>query len=153
MLKSQDGGTTWAPVPTGYNLGFTKLYFQAPQNGWTVGRRGIILHYTGGILYDAPQVFVEPAAPADFALGRNYPNPFNPSTTLTFTLGSPTPVTVEVFDVLGRRVAVLLDGTLLEAGEHRITFDAAGLPAGVYFARMTAEAMQLPLVNKMVLIK
>lgn len=65
----------------------------------------------------------------------NYPNPFNPATTIRFTVPEPTPVTLELYDAIGRRVAVLADREFT-AGEHRIPFEARGLASGVYRLRI-----------------
>ena len=82
-----------------------------------------------------------PLVPQNVTLGQNYPNPFNPSTTITFSLprGNATRVSLLVFDVLGRTVAVLIDG-MLEGGNHAITFDGSRLSSGTYFYQLrTAE--------------
>ena len=76
--------------------------------------------------------------PVTFSLNQNYPNPFNPQTTITFTLASDEPVTLAVFDALGRRVAVLLDRKELARGNHTVTFGAQGLASGVYFYELRA---------------
>lgn len=74
-------------------------------------------------------------SPGSFALKQNYPNPFNPSTEMQFTLPRAGHVSLRVYDMLGREVAVLADERLL-AGTHRATFEAAGLPSGLYIARL-----------------
>lgn len=63
----------------------------------------------------------------------NFPNPFNPSTTISFTLATAQPVTLTVTDATGREVARLIDGASFDAGSHSISFMADGLPSGVYF--------------------
>ncbi len=78
--------------------------------------------------------------PNDFALNQNYPNPFNPSTKISFTIPEAGAVKLEVFDILGRKVATLLDASLT-AGNHLIEWDgksSEGVPvsSGVYFARL-----------------
>ena len=75
-----------------------------------------------------------PDAPTEqgFILHQNYPNPFNPTTEIRFHLGQEALVTVNVYDGLGRLVKTLLHDQR-EAGPHRILFDAAGLPSGVYY--------------------
>ncbi len=76
-----------------------------------------------------------------FSLGQNYPNPFNPSTTLHFALGSATSVTLEVFNVMGQKVATLLNNELLAAGAHQQVFNATDLSSGLYIYKMhTADA-------------
>jgi hypothetical protein len=73
-----------------------------------------------------------------FSLAPNYPNPFNPATTITFTVPRAGRVTLAVYAVLGAKVAVLADG-VFPAGTHRITWNAAGFAAGVYLYRIAAE--------------
>jgi uncharacterized protein (DUF1501 family) len=77
--------------------------------------------------------------PATFVLDQNYPNPFNPSTTIGFTLNRPEPVRLAVFDIQGRRLQTLVDGTLA-AGPHRVAFDAGRLPSGTYLYRLETSA-------------
>jgi hypothetical protein len=77
--------------------------------------------------------------PATLVLEQNYPNPFNPSTTIRYSLGAAGPVRFEVFDVLGRCVALLIDG-VQAAGAHEAKWDAATAAGGVYYGRLTAGA-------------
>lgn len=77
------------------------------------------------------------ALPQAVRLEANYPNPFNPRTVITYTLAAAGPVTLRVFDVLGREVATLVDA-VEPAGRREVAFDAAGLPGGVYLYRLTA---------------
>ena len=77
------------------------------------------------------------------ALRQNHPNPFNPSTTISFTLPRESEATVEIFDGAGRLVARLLDGERLPAGAHEAAWDGRDLTgrtcaAGVYFCRLSA---------------
>jgi hypothetical protein len=74
--------------------------------------------------------------PGVFALHQNYPNPFNPSTRIRFDLPQGGEARVEVFDLLGRRVALLVDGHL-EAGSHSVDLHADGLASGMYLCRLT----------------
>lgn len=95
------------------------------------------------------------AAPTEFSLGANFPNPFNPSTTIIYVLPVDAEVTLEVYDVLGRRVAQLADG-LKPAGYHDAVFDAGELSSGIYIYRMTAtgvDGRQFSQVQKMLLTK
>ena len=75
--------------------------------------------------------------PTSFSLQPAYPNPFNPSTTIRFSLPERVHVELKVFDRLGREVARLVDGTI-EAGRHEVRFSGSSLPSGVYFARFSA---------------
>jgi hypothetical protein len=75
--------------------------------------------------------------PDAFVLEANYPNPFNPQTTIGYVLAEAGAVRLVVYDVLGRQVAVLVDG-VRPAGRHEVTFEAANLPTGVYLYRIDA---------------
>jgi hypothetical protein len=76
--------------------------------------------------------------PRTSGLDANYPNPFNPSTTVTFRLADPARVTISVFNILAQRVATIFEGTK-DPGHHELSWDAAGLPGGVYFLLMEAS--------------
>ena len=76
--------------------------------------------------------------PKQFRLEQNYPNPFNPTTTIEFALPQRSAVTLKLLDILGREVATLVDDEL-EAGVHKVSFDAKDLASGVYFYRIQAE--------------
>lgn len=85
-----------------------------------------------------------------FELQQNYPNPFNPSTTIDFTLPVDADINLAVYDLLGRRVDLLLEKRLT-SGQHSITFDASHLTSGVYFYRLQAgEHVEM---RKMMLVK
>ena len=125
------------------------------ENGFAAVSTGVSLH-----IYDLRGL---PTAVADhpyvipkgFVLDQNYPNPFNPSTTIRFTLPHRSPVQLELFNILGERVATLVDG-VLSAGEHTIVWDGTNFSgsraaAGVYLYRLTA-ALQSE-VRKMILLK
>jgi hypothetical protein len=81
---------------------------------------------------------------------KNYPNPFNPSTTISYTLQNASAVKLTVYDRIGREVKVLVDEGQ-SAGTHTVEFNAADLPSGIYFYRIkTAEKTE---VRKMILAK
>ncbi len=88
----------------------------------------------------------------EFRLEANYPNPFSGETTFRFALPSPEDVTVEVYDILGRRVDRLIDNETMRAGVHRVTFDGTGLASGTYFYRIWAGD-ELVQTRQMMLIK
>jgi len=90
------------------------------------------------------------AVPLDFALFPNYPNPFNPTTTIRYDVKETGIVSLKVFDLLGREVATLVHG-IVPAGSYSIVWNATGLPSGVYLCRMEAE--RFVETRKMVLLK
>jgi hypothetical protein len=73
--------------------------------------------------------------PANVQLAQNFPNPFNPTTNIQFSLPQSAHATLEVFDMLGQTVSVLVNQTL-SAGEHTATFDASNLSSGIYIYRL-----------------
>lgn len=80
--------------------------------------------------YDEIEV-INTFAPDKFTIEQNYPNPFNPTTNITFGLPERADIALKVFNMMGEEVAVLAKG-LYEAGTYQFSFDASGLPSGVY---------------------
>jgi uncharacterized lipoprotein YddW (UPF0748 family) len=76
-------------------------------------------------------------APREFRLEQNFPNPFNPTTTIGFTVRQPGHVSIKIFDLLGREQTSLVD-QVLPAGSFTVTWDAAAAASGIYFYRMVA---------------
>ncbi|MBD3410575.1 MAG: T9SS type A sorting domain-containing protein, partial [Ignavibacteriales bacterium] len=95
-------------------------------------------------------VIKEWTIPEEFALHQNFPNPFNPTTTLRFDLPIDGMVKLEVYDILGQKVETLFDGEL-EAGVHDLKWNAIDYASGVYIYRI--EATDFSAVKKMVLMK
>jgi len=85
----------------------------------------------------AAGIELTPSQPLTYTLGQNYPNPFNPSTSITYQLKSAGQVRLSVYDILGREVAVLVDGMQTQ-GAHEARFDGNGLASGVYIYRLQA---------------
>ena len=88
--------------------------------------------------------------PSQFALAQNFPNPFNPSTTIRFAIPSPGFVTLKVFDVLGREIATLLRDRVA-AGEYSVAWNAVSCASGVYYYKL--ETTNAVLVKKMILLR
>lgn len=98
---------------------------------------------------------IEQVEEYNFELLPNYPNPFNPTTNIAFTLNKSAKVSLQVYDILGRKVATLLDKKKLSAGLHNQKWNASSsqysLPSGVYLVRLeTGSNVQ---IRKMTLIK
>ncbi len=94
--------------------------------------------------------------PESFILKHNYPNPFNPSTTIVFGLPEAADVTLEIYNSIGRKVATLVNKRM-EAGYHDLIWDASAVASGVYFYRMKARGNDsrstFTKIQKMTLIK
>jgi hypothetical protein len=88
--------------------------------------------------------------PRVFSLAQNYPNPFNPSTKISYTLKNNGKVSLVVFDLLGREVAVLAN-EIQTAGQHQVQFSASSLSSGVYFYKL--QAGNEVITKKMMLLK
>jgi len=93
---------------------------------------------------------IDQAIPTEFNLLQNYPNPFNAVTVIPFQVPIASLVRLDVYNILGQRVAALVDERL-EAGIHRILWDAGSLASGLYFCRL--ETDNFAAIKKMVLIK
>ncbi len=92
----------------------------------------------------------ESLLPDVFALSQNYPNPFNPSTTIKYQLPLASNVSIKLYDVLGKEIAILVN-EFKSAGFYEINFNAVSLTSGVYFYRI--EAGDFVQINKMILLK
>jgi hypothetical protein len=88
--------------------------------------------------------------PTDFVSLSNYPNPFNATTTISYSLSRTSEVSIEIYDILGRNLETIDKGTQ-DAGEYQIIWNAQDQPSGLYFYRI--HAGDLTLTNKMVLLK
>jgi len=111
-------------------------------------------HLTGSVsLYsDSPSAVDKNVnrQPGQFALLGNYPNPFNPVTSIRYRVARTVPVTLTVFNAVGQKVRTLVN-TKQGSGQYEVTFDAGDLPSGVYFYRLRAGAFNA--VKKCLLIK
>jgi len=103
-----------------------------------------------GKIVAVPEVAVDDAAPASFAVAQNSPNPFNPTTTINYTVPESGNVTVDIFNVAGQKVASLVNGQM-SAGSHSVVWNAAKCSAGVYF--YTVKAGNHTKTMKMTLLK
>jgi len=151
VYRSTDGGDSW------FNFGLDSIRVHVlgispdentlyagvlfPDYGRRAGiyKRDLVTHVreSGGKVHE-------------FMLGQNYPNPWNPSTKLSFVIGHSSFVTLKVYDVLGQEIAVLVNERK-QPGEHKVTWNAEGVPSGVYFYRLVAG--EFVDTKKMVLVK
>ena len=100
---------------------------------------------TGVVESENPQTIVQ-----NFSLHQNYPNPFNPSTHIQFDITSQVNVRLNVYDILGREVAVLVNRNMV-SGDHSVVFDGGNLQSGFYLYRL--KAGKFTQTKKMLLVK
>jgi hypothetical protein len=126
--------------------------FFALQNGTTTFMPVIV---SGGITYQSSGVDDKAAVPSGFSLEQNYPNPFNARTEIRFTLTKKSQVSLEIYDLLGRRVKTLVSGSydsgIYAANWDGTDFQGQQVSSGVYFYRLKANDQTLS--HKMVLLK
>jgi len=92
----------------------------------------------------------DPVIVNKYRLGDNYPNPFNPTTTIEYSLANPGQVELVIYNTLGQKVATLVNEKK-SAGQHRVVFDASGVSSGVYFYEIVTKGFNQ--VKKMLLVK
>ncbi|GMU90167.1 MAG: hypothetical protein AMXMBFR49_23730 [Chlorobiota bacterium] len=133
ILKSNDAGASWQKI---------QQISQTATNQFSVlNSQRIYLSDVGGILYTENggitdiEEEVPSFTPGSFTVSQNYPNPFNPETVFNLYLPESGYVRGSVFDIKGSEVAKIIDGEI-SAGSHRIRFNGASLPSGVYFLRV-----------------
>lgn len=120
-------------------VGTAGQYAVGTVAGGEFSLRSGIGHDVHGILWtevgdDIQQIS---SVPSQFSLEQNFPNPFNPTTTIRFALSEPALVDLSVYNILGQAVKTLVNGDL-DAGEYDVTLDAFDMPTGVYFYRLAA---------------
>jgi len=146
LYHSTNTGETWVTEQFPAGSGLTGLFFFDPKHGWAVGESGNIWEYE--VMTSVPEISNSPG-PSDFQL-HNYPNPFNPSTSIRFTLEIPSPVTLCVFDINGRQLTTLLN-KYMSSGVHAVTFHAENYPSGVFIYLLSTKTQSSS--GKMILSK
>ncbi len=129
---SADGLYSWAPKPSQAGLSFILIIEVSDGNLTATSKRTIKVSDT------VTGVEEESGIPTEYALMQNYPNPFNPATTIKFALPKESHVKLSVYNILGQEVATLVNG-IMNAGYHRVTFDASGLNTGMYIYKIQAD--------------
>ena len=134
-------GSSWVTMP-GVSLSGNIGTFTSPQLYSAIAFVGSSAGTTG--------IVDRQGVPGEFSLYQNYPNPFNPSTTIKFSIPRLEFVTLEVYNLLGQRVASLVSESLT-AGVFEIVWNAGNLPSGIYFYRL--KAGDFVQANRLVLAK
>lgn len=138
--------TTWNANGTtsngGFSLGFgggtivlqtTGTYYYVCTVHASLGMKGIII-----VNQTTDMNSIETVTPQEFRLMQNFPNPFNPQTEINFQLNRADHVSLKIYNLLGAEITTLIDGEV-SAGEHRVEWNAANLPSGIYFYKFTSS--------------
>jgi len=137
--REEDGSGAFEPLDTEYDAEAGELIVSLEGFSEFAFATGI-----------TTSILAEDGQPVAFELHQNYPNPFNPTTQIRFVLAEASNVQLEVYNMLGRRVAVLVNENR-PAGLHEVTFDASNLSSGIYNYRI--KAGNFSEVRKMMLVK
>jgi len=141
------GKVGYQPYNVWMSDGFT---FTKGVDGVSIGLRVGETSLSGWDEEPAATFPIAPAEPEEFDLVKVYPNPFNPTTTLSYILPAASRVSLKIYDLSGRKVATLVDGWR-EAGTHQASFDASDLPSGIYLYRL--QAANLNASGKLALVQ
>lgn len=140
QLSQQTGAHT---VYLGFNLEMASDY-RTP-------RAQLVAHILDWMTDYASTPIPDPTEPVTFSLDPAYPNPFNSTVSLNFSVPSRSDYRLSVFDLTGREIVLLNSGTI-NAGSHKTSWDASGITSGVYLARLTAPGVST-IERKLVLVK
>ncbi len=139
-------GSAWGPLLSKADTGNHRLFGTVTE----------FSEFTGGETNGLTLVDESEPVPNTYAMWQNYPNPFNPTTMISYQLPTTSSVTVTVYDILGKEVAALVNGTQ-EAGRYSVGLDASryGMSSGLYFYKIdaTSGARRFVRVMKMLLLK
>jgi len=143
IFVSTNGGTSWTEVNEG--LPTAKLSPKGFSDIQCLASNGKCLFagtFDAGVWKRSLDEMITAAelwssAPCHFSLEQNFPNPFNPSTTIRYGLPTRSHVTITIFNILGQEVAQLANGEV-GAGYHEVRFDGSGLSSGLYLCRLRA---------------
>ncbi|NOS85592.1 MAG: T9SS type A sorting domain-containing protein [Ignavibacteria bacterium] len=148
IMKSTDVGTNWVTEQTPVSTDLNSIYFTTNETGWTCGDGGVILKTTNGGITAVQQTGT--AIPGRFLLSQNFPNPFNPVTSINFDIPKSSFTKLIVFDQIGREVAVLVNEQLAP-GSYKYDWNAVDYPSGIYFYKL--QSGEFIETKKMILLK
>ena len=146
VFTSIDNGISWTGIGMG-GFGVSSLVVSPNQSDVLAGTREGKIYK---ISFNVTGVEGEGVVPSEYKMSQNYPNPFNPTTAIDIALVKPGRYSLKVYNVLGQEVAVLLNKEM-NAGHHKITFDASRFASGMYIYRLTGTNVNI--AKKMLLMK
>ena len=147
IISSTNGGDDWVEQLNNQSYSPESIYFVDNNTGWAVGTNGLILKYQGVTSIGEERIN---RIPSEYFLSNNFPNPFNPSTTIRYSIPQSTNVTIKVFDILGSEIETLVNKEK-PSGTYEITWNAENLPSGIYFYQLKAGSFVE--TKKMILLR
>lgn len=149
IYKTTNGGSNWMNASASFtNIVYYDIKFLNDTVGYCVGDAGTILKTTNGGITAIHQTGT--SIPESFSLSQNFPNPFNPVTSINFDIPISSFTKLIVYDQLGREVETLVNEQLTP-GSYKYEWSAVDYPSGVYFYKL--EAGEFTETKKMILIK
>ena len=149
IFHTTDGGQQWTEQYSMINYDLKSVFFIDNNLGWLVGDYGSILKTTnGGVSFVEENEINE--MPTDYSLTQNFPNPFNPTTKIRYSVPQSSNVIIKVFDILGNEIETLVNEEK-QTGTYEIIWYAENLPSGVYFYQL--KAGDFVETKKMLLLK
>lgn len=137
----------WSPMGLS-GFGVSSLFITSSSSNVYAGTSSGYIYVTEG--FNGTTSVQDNTIPTEFELFQNYPNPFNPTTTIQFNIPVAEKITLKIYNTLGEEVRTLID-EIVEAGNHKIMFDATGLSSGVYIYRIQSQTKAIS--KKLVLLK
>jgi len=158
ILRTTDGSATWATQTSPVNEILTSVYFTSPTTGYISTWNGEVLQTTTGGLSFVEKI--SGSVPENFSLRQNFPNPFNPTTDILFSIAPPLGlplsggdaegVRLTIYDILGREISTLVNEPL-SPGTYRVRWNATNYSSGVYFYTLSTGTFRD--TKKMVVVK
>ncbi len=145
IYMSQDMGVSWKKEISAVTSSLSDVFFSDDHHAWAVGAKGIILYRCD--VCDNTNINTNPV---QSGLEQNSPNPFNPSTSITFRVAESGPVSLKIYDVLGREIESLVNQNLMP-GIYETEWNSSNYASGVYFYILKTEKFYE--TKRMILIK
>lgn len=153
LIVSTDGGMKFETYPTPDSSTINCLLFTDSLHGFAVGTKGSFLKYTPSPVGIGNEGITKVE---DFHLYPNYPNPFNSSTIINYSLSIPSYITITIYDVSGRKIEDIYHG-IKNSGKYSIRYDMKDYSSGIYFYSITSKSLLkgniISRTGKMILIK
>jgi photosystem II stability/assembly factor-like uncharacterized protein len=148
ILLVDDAGGVCSIKQQSWTPGLNDVYFLSNGTGWAVGDAGTIIKTGEGVSFVEEEEIDE--IPTDYSLSNNFPNPFNPSTKIRYSVPKTSRVSIKVYDILGNEIETLVKGEK-SAGTYELSWYAEKSSSGIYFYRI--QAGDFIETKKMMLLK